>query len=612
MGNEHELLVDNQNESSRFLRFAPGAIGILMTMLIFALSLGTYYIHYFPYEDDFSLIRYSAAQNSPAPSTWITKGFAKYFANDPNCITGAFGFVRPVANTTIYLESLLHRPAEGPLLLTTNVLCWLISGWLIYGIARRLGASRWIASSGILLYTLSPCWYRDLIHSSFRNNGLAACFLLGAFYVLLKEQAVRSWARLSIAGVLIALAAGSHEQGLTSLPIFVLGIAWLSYEAEGSWRPRQMAAAITAVVAPSLLMIGCFRLLNPAYGSSYVTAGFLDSLSTSKRLTSLGIHNSLLIEALKLLVRVFGAMIGAMTAFTPLGSENMVKLNPFIGMIIFVLTGAASIAVLKRVPRQMLPVAALLLYAVGRSIGIPSAEPRFMLMEVAWGIIALVCALSTGFASGNRIAIFTGVAAALGLLAFDVVSYNATILRYHTILLRREEVDRDAFHRIVSAAAKYPDAQVILVNDQAAMWSARAMLELAGFKSGRFEILPTINNATSTDVLRNFAACPVGSQLLRLPTVLEVRLVYPAGCGISTFGRDMTCTATRYQEAGQPDAAAWSARLEQIRNRATYYPPPLIDNVPIQPGSPLVVIAWRDRLSVPDVTVLPKQSGLPL
>src|ERR1700678_1755891 len=109
MGNERELLVDNHNESSRFLRLAPGAIGILMTMLIFALSLGTYYIHYFPYEDDFSLIRYSAAQNSPAPSTWITNGFAKYFANDPNCITGAFGFVRPVANATIYLESLLHR-----------------------------------------------------------------------------------------------------------------------------------------------------------------------------------------------------------------------------------------------------------------------------------------------------------------------------------------------------------------------------------------------------------------------------------------------------------------------------------------------------------------------
>jgi hypothetical protein len=611
MGNRRDLLVDSQNEPSRFLRFAPGAIGILTTLLIFVVSLGTYCIHYFPYEDDFSLIRYSAAQNSPVPATWITKGFAEYFANDPNCATRAFGFVRPVANATNYLESLLYRSPEGPLLLTTNILCWLVSGWLVYGIARRLGASRWIASLGILLYTLSPCWYRDLIHSSFRNNGLAACFLLAAFYVLLREQAVRSWARLSLAGALVALAAGSHEQALTSLPIFALGIAWLSFTTERSWRPGRMIASITVVVAPSLLMLGCFRLLNPAYGTSYATSGFLNTLSHSNRLTSLGIHNSLLIAALELTVRAFRALTAPMTAFTPLGAENMADLNPYIGVIIFVLTGTATIAVLKRAPRLMLPVAALILYAVGRSIAIPSAEPRLMLMEVAWGIIALVCALSAGFASDNRIAIFTGVAAVLGLLAFDVVSYNATILRNHTVLLRREEVDRDAFHRIWSAAAKYPDAQVILVNDQAAMWSARAMLELAGFQSGRPEILPTINNATSTDVLRNFSACPVGSQLSPFSTVLQVRLLYPPGCEISTFGRDMACTSERYQKAGRLNAAAWSAHLEQIPNPEPY-PPPLIDNVPIQPGRPLIVIAWRDRLSVPNVTVLPKQNGLPL
>ena len=232
-----------------------------------------------------------------------------------------------------------------------------------------------------------------------------------------------------------------------------------------------------------------------------------------------------------------------------------------------------------------------------------------MHMEVAWGIIVLSCALSAGFASGNRIAIITGVGAALGLLAFNIVSYNATILRPHTVLLRRNEVDREAFHRIRSAAAKYPNAQVILANDQAAMWSARAMLDLAGFTTKDFEILPTINNVPSTDVLRDFAACPVTTQVLRLPTTLQVRLFFPKGCSVSTFGRDIACTVKYYRINGRPYAAAWSACLQQTMNIGPCAPP-LIDDMPIQSGRPIVLIAWRDRLSVPDVRVLSDENEL--
>src|SRR5271166_2679306 len=267
----------------------------MAALAIFALSLGNYCLHYFPFEDDFSLIRYSAVQNSPAPSTWITRGFADYFANDPECATKNFGFDRPVANATFYLESLFYRSPQGPLLLATNILCWIISAWLVYGIAVRLGASPWIASAGILLYALSPCWYRVLIHASFRNNGLAACFLLAASYVLLKKDAVRSWARLVAAGLLIALAAGSHEQGFTSLPVFAVGVAWLSFKTEGRWRMGRIAVAILAVAAPSLLILTSFRLMNPMYGGGYVMSGFRDSLTQSRHLAALGIHNPSLI-----------------------------------------------------------------------------------------------------------------------------------------------------------------------------------------------------------------------------------------------------------------------------------------------------------------------------
>jgi hypothetical protein len=603
--------LNNQNISSRLSKVAPPAISILGALVIFALTLGRYHLHYFPYEDDFSLIRYSAVQNSPAPINWITKGFSEYFANDPQCATQYFGFDRPVANATFYLESLFYRSAEGPLLLLTNVLCWIVSAWFIYGIARRLGASPWIASAGILLYALSPCWYRVLIHASFRNNGLAACFLLAACYLLLKEDAVRSWARLVAAGLLIALAAGSHEQGFTSLPVFVVGVAWLSFKTEGRWRWGRIVFAVATVVAPSLLMLGCFRLMNPMYGSSYVTTGFLDSLTQSRHLTSLGIHNPLLIGIIKLVVRVISALISALSAFTPTGGENLAQLSPYPGIIIFVLVILASLAIIKQFPGQILPVGALVLYAVGRSFGIPSAEPRFMHMEVAWGIIALVCALSAGFASANRVAIVAGATAALGLLAFNIISYNATILARRSILQHRNEVDREAFSRIEAAASKYPGAQMILVNDQAGIESTRAMLGLAGLKSDNLEVLPTIMNATSVDTVRDVAACPAGAQFLRLPGSLQIHLDYPTGCAVYFFGRDMACIVKGYRMASRFHSAAWAAFLQQPEKQGQY-PPPLIHDVPIQPGKPLVVIAWRDRLLAPEVTAMPNESATPL
>src|SRR5271166_6362899 len=583
----------------------------MAALAIFALSLGNYCLHYFPFEDDFSLIRYSAVQNSPAPSTWITRGFADYFANDPECATKNFGFDRPVANATFYLESLFYRSPQGPLLLATNILCWIISAWLVYGIAVRLGAPRWIASAGILLYALSPCWYRNLLHASFRNNGLAACFLLAASYLLLAKDAVRSWPRLVFAGLLIALAAGSHEQGLTSLPVFVVGIVWLSFKAEGRWRIGRIALAIPAITAPALLMLSCFRLMNPAYGSSYVTTGFLSSLNNSRHLAALGIHNTLLIVIVKLAIRIVTAVISAMGALTPLGADNMAPVNPYIGAVLFVLTIVASFSVMKRFPGQIIPLAALILYAVGRSIGIPAAEPRFMHLEVAWGIITLLCALSAGIASANRTAILTAGVAALGLFAFNAVSYDATILMRHSILLRRDEVDSETFYRIRSVATKYPGAQVILANDQAGLWSARAMLELAGFKKENLEILPTVIDAPSTDELRDVSACPVTTQLLRLPTTLQVHLAYPAGCPVGIFGRDIACTAIRYQMANRPYAATWAAFLLQPENKQPF-PPPLIHDIPIEPGKPLVIIAWRDRLSVPDVTALSNENELAL
>jgi len=126
-----------------------------------------------------------------------------------------------------------------------------------------------------------PCSYCGLIRSSFRTNGVATGFILAATHVLLDEHAVHSWARLWFAGGLVPLAAGFHEQALTSLPVFALGIAWLSLKTEvETW--RRTTLTIVAFVAPSLLLVSCFHIMNPIYGTGCASAGLLGELGETR------------------------------------------------------------------------------------------------------------------------------------------------------------------------------------------------------------------------------------------------------------------------------------------------------------------------------------------
>jgi hypothetical protein len=73
----------------------------------------------------------------------------------------------------------------------------------------------------------------------------------------------------------------------------------------------------------------------------------------------------------------------------------------------------------------------------------------------------------------------------------------------------------------------------------------------------------------------------------------------------------MGCMVQGYRLAGRLHSAAWASFLQQVEKQGLY-PSPLIHDVPIQPGRPLVVIAWHDRLSAPDVTAMPNENAIPL
>ena len=114
-------------------------------------------------------------------------------------------------------------------------------------------------------------------------------------------------------GSTVALAAGAHEQGFTSLPVLAIGVAWLSLKAEGRWRTVRIGLAVVAVVLPSILMWVCFRLMNPNYGTSYVNLGLSSTLEQSgRRLAAYHIYNPVLIGTIKLTARALGALISVL------------------------------------------------------------------------------------------------------------------------------------------------------------------------------------------------------------------------------------------------------------------------------------------------------------
>jgi hypothetical protein len=221
-----------------------------------------------------------------------------------------------------------------------------------------------------------------------------------------------------------------------------------------------------------------------------------------------------------------------------------------------------------------------------------------MQMEVAWGVILLTCLLSAGLVSRNKAVTVAAAFATIGILGFNVVSYSHTIIARHATLIRREEVDREAFRRLRVAAAEHPGARVILINDQAGMWAARSMLQLAGFEDRDFEILPTIDNWPSTDLVPDFGRCPVNARLHPLPAAVQIDVNFPVGCSASVFGRNLQCTVARYRTGHRWSATAWAQCLQEGNNVAACGPP-VVHEVPMESSKSLVVIAWHQRLSAP-------------
>jgi len=609
---------------------AAPATAVLLAFLIAAIPLAAAWHTYFPYEDDFAFLYFSAHENHPNTAAWVTEGFSNYFANDPNCVLRDHGFVRPVMNVTYYLESFLGGHEDGVRLMLTNIVCWLAAVLLLFAIARRFGASPWEAAVAAFLFALSPCWYRNLVHSVFRINPLAAVWTLCAFVVVLGPlNRLTRW-RMLAAGMLLALAIGTHDQGELNLPVFALLLLYRLVIEAPSWRARDVAAKMGILLGPSAATMLVFRLVSSSYGQSYAANAFLESLRLPMApLARLGITSPLITGLLRLPV----AVAQSRRVLTPVGADNLVAFPSAAETAIFLALVAAVLMVLWKAPRGasvstdearvspggklakwksmllardparlLLAAAVLFPYAIARNFT-GMNEPRFAILEVAFGLVLAVAALSAARRLGLRGAAAAAVFCLLGVLVFNCASYKATILDHRADFVRRNQADRRAFQMIQNALESHPNARIVLINDQMGMWSAMSMLRLAGLGAEPAEILPSMcPGDVSMDFARSYDACPARTQVSGAGGRYFIRLSYPAVCRARIYGRDSSCTVAHYRNRGLMTNAAWASCSAPGPNSLNCGP--ITHEIRLNPAEKAILVAWHTPLEPPKISIV--------
>jgi hypothetical protein len=586
------------NEAAKPSRaIIAAALVLLAALLLMAVPLGSYWLSYSPYEDDFALILYSAHQYHPNFSSWITEGFAQYFANDPSCVARGYAYVRPVVNLTYFLESFLAPAPRGPHLMLTNIVCYLVSLALVFVLARRFRLG--ILGSGLLTFlcALSPCWYRGLLHSAFRNDAFATMWSLAAFVSALGAYGRgRRWPGLLAAGLFSVLAVATHEQAILSVGALVLLVA---YREARAWRhgfpPVKALAGILLVALPAGATILLINLGNASYSHNSARGYVLACLGELVSRPEVGLWSGYLgVE----LVRV-------LTSVTPAGSGNFLCNTPgasyLVGFGVFGSMALAFYGTSKKTREAILSGTLLALHAVPSALLRPGLiEPRFYCMDVVWGLIFIGCVLTAARQSGSKFAARLAAYSLAGVLAFNVASYAMDIWARRPALARRNEVDREAFDSIRSSIAAWPKARIVIVNDQLGTWSARAMLRMAGVTAQPVDLLPTIAEEATTDFVRSLRACETAAAFRRDSRGFAVAVDCPHRCPGFLPGRVPACTEARYRQAGLLPNAAWARSVGQAHGLCC----PFSHVVPLRKGETAIVVVWKDRLDPPRVSTV--------
>jgi hypothetical protein len=208
--------------------------------------------------DTHALMLHSTRFFPADPGEWVREGFARYFVNFPEATLPYTGFVRPVVNATVWMESLLAARPDSPVFLLTNYLGHAACTGMVFLAARRLGGlGAWRATLGAVLFggTVAAL---ELLHSpAFRADMLAAGFGMAALLAVDGWLRGRGWA-LEGAVLLLLLALLSKE---TAVPAPFLAAGWALIAPGG--RPRRSRVAAAAALLLPLVVFAWVRATGP-------------------------------------------------------------------------------------------------------------------------------------------------------------------------------------------------------------------------------------------------------------------------------------------------------------------------------------------------------------
>ncbi|HEX9935467.1 MAG TPA: hypothetical protein VGB15_00040 [Longimicrobium sp.] len=397
---------------------------------------------------------------------WVREGFARYFINYPEATRPYTGFVRPVVNATIWLESLLAAGPGSPVFLLTNYLGHAACAALVYLASRRLGGlERRPALLAAALFAGTLAAVELLRSPAFRADMLAAGFSLAA--LLLADGWLRGGrpTRIALASALLVLAIFSKETAVTA-PF--LCAAWVAVLTQ-SERPRRMRIAAAAVL---LLPLGAFalaRAVGPegAYVSLAGVKGNLAQVATSAFFPGGGVFE------LRAVLRGGAAMDAA-------------TVRALVALALNLAGAALVVRALLRRDRH----AAMLGVAAAAAFAIPALlapVPRMLYFGQMFALPLLVRALPERESASRLLA-------GLALLAGPAWLLGSTAAAQPGLVAANRDSAR--LQRVLATELRDPRVRrVYLVGDVVGDYGALALVRVAALRAGRADVAPRVTSS---------------------------------------------------------------------------------------------------------------------
>lgn len=395
---------------------------------------------------------------------WLRHGFERYFINFPEANRPSTGFVRPMVNVTIWLESLLAPDPNSAIFLATNYLGHAACAGMVYLAARRIGEvteRRALLAAVLFGGTLAAL---ELLHSpAFRADMLAAGFSLAALLAVDRWRRGHGWS-LELAVLLLLLAVLSKETAVTA-PFLVAGWAVL---APGE-RPRRARIAAALVLLLPLVAFALLRAGGP--GGAYMAATSMRD-NVAQAATSAFFPGGGVLELLTVLRG---------RASSPLEAARMLlafALN-------LALLGLMVRALLRR-DRRVLVLAAM----AGAAMAVPALlapAPRMLYFGQMFALPLLAALLPSSRALARGLAVMATLAGPvwlLGRIAADQPSQVAA------------NEDSRQLQLVLRADLHDPRIRrVYLMSDAVGDYGALALLRAAALNAGRPDVEPRVINS---------------------------------------------------------------------------------------------------------------------